>query len=278
MPTPSPRRRLTTFAVAMAVLIATPLAVVATDRFTDVPNNNPHHNDITWLADAGVTLGCNPPANTNYCPDQPVRRDQMASFLKRLAENQVVHAATAIEAETAGDADALAGQGPEAYQTVVAYTGQGFATTPPQNVTAGSVIELSSVSITAPAAGTYLLQGMGTWQNADLTDSNIILWIERDTSTQCDSVFDGDALVGSVSEHNLLGSAGLATATINPMGASPAGGAGTATFYLCGHVQAAAATLFERAISVQWHPNGALDLSADTGSATTPSGSGLGEG
>ena len=39
--------------------------------------------DIDRLRQAGVTLGCNPPANTLYCPSDSVRRDQMASFLGR---------------------------------------------------------------------------------------------------------------------------------------------------------------------------------------------------
>jgi SpoIID/LytB domain protein len=39
--------------------------------------------DIDRLKVAGVTLGCNPPDNTNFCPNDSVRRDQMASFLAR---------------------------------------------------------------------------------------------------------------------------------------------------------------------------------------------------
>ena len=39
--------------------------------------------DIEWLAQTGVTRGCNPPANTNFCPDDPVTRAQMAAFLVR---------------------------------------------------------------------------------------------------------------------------------------------------------------------------------------------------
>jgi hypothetical protein len=38
---------------------------------------------IGKLAVAGVTKGCNPPANTNFCPDDVVTRDQMATFLAR---------------------------------------------------------------------------------------------------------------------------------------------------------------------------------------------------
>ena len=40
-------------------------------------------SDIDRLGTAGVTKGCNPPTNTNYCPDAFVKRDQMATFLTR---------------------------------------------------------------------------------------------------------------------------------------------------------------------------------------------------
>lgn len=39
--------------------------------------------DIVWLAGAGITRGCNPPLNTEYCPEQTVTREQMAAFLVR---------------------------------------------------------------------------------------------------------------------------------------------------------------------------------------------------
>jgi LmbE family N-acetylglucosaminyl deacetylase len=39
--------------------------------------------DIIWLADEGITAGCNPPTNTNFCPDNNVTRGQMAAFLVR---------------------------------------------------------------------------------------------------------------------------------------------------------------------------------------------------
>jgi LmbE family N-acetylglucosaminyl deacetylase len=40
-------------------------------------------NDIIWLADAGVTAGCNPPVNDQFCPTKNVTRGQMAAFLVR---------------------------------------------------------------------------------------------------------------------------------------------------------------------------------------------------
>src|SRR5690606_13984500 len=39
--------------------------------------------DVAALASAGITRGCNPPANTRFCPDEPVTRGQMAAFLHR---------------------------------------------------------------------------------------------------------------------------------------------------------------------------------------------------
>ncbi len=54
----------------------------AGDRFVD-DGASVFEDDIDRLAAAGITKGCNPPANDRYCPDARVRRDQMASFLAR---------------------------------------------------------------------------------------------------------------------------------------------------------------------------------------------------
>lgn len=39
--------------------------------------------DIEWIADRGITRGCNPPANTEFCPGAVVSRGEMATFLVR---------------------------------------------------------------------------------------------------------------------------------------------------------------------------------------------------
>ncbi len=52
------------------------------DWFVD-DDGSMFENDIDKLRVAGVTFGCNPPGNTRFCPEDPVRRDQMASFLAR---------------------------------------------------------------------------------------------------------------------------------------------------------------------------------------------------
>jgi hypothetical protein len=51
--------------------------------FTDVPTGSTFANDIGKLATAGITKGCNPPANTRFCPKDDVTRQQMAAFLDR---------------------------------------------------------------------------------------------------------------------------------------------------------------------------------------------------
>lgn len=85
----------TAMIVVVTALIVAPLTAVAAHTFTDVPDSHTFHNDIDWLADANVTKGCNPAqGNTRFCPDDEVTRGQMAAFLKRLAENQVVDAGT----------------------------------------------------------------------------------------------------------------------------------------------------------------------------------------
>jgi hypothetical protein len=78
------------FLVIAALLI--PAGALASHRFNDVPDSNGFHDDIAWLADAGVTLGCNPPTNDMFCPGSNVTREQMAAFLHRLSDNQVVDA------------------------------------------------------------------------------------------------------------------------------------------------------------------------------------------
>jgi hypothetical protein len=51
--------------------------------FSDVDGSNIFEDDICWLADQGITRGCNPPSNTEFCPKDPVTRGQMSAFLVR---------------------------------------------------------------------------------------------------------------------------------------------------------------------------------------------------
>ena len=53
-----------------------------TTRFVDT-SSTVFHNTIKWLADQGITEGCNPPQNHRYCPGGNVTRGQMAVFFAR---------------------------------------------------------------------------------------------------------------------------------------------------------------------------------------------------
>ena len=92
-----------TYVAAVALVVLLPIPVLAVGTFSDVDDSNVFTDDIDWLAAAGVTVGCNPPANDQFCPEAVVTRQQMAAFMHRLAANKIVDAATA------EDADALDG-------------------------------------------------------------------------------------------------------------------------------------------------------------------------
>jgi hypothetical protein len=80
------RRKVSTIAGVVALVIAVPLTVIASHSFTDVTDSNEFHASIEWLKDNQVTIGCNPPANTLFCPDDAIPREQMASFMHRFAQ------------------------------------------------------------------------------------------------------------------------------------------------------------------------------------------------
>lgn len=48
--------------------------------FDDVPLDHPYYVEISWLVSQGITNGCGPQA---YCPEDPMSREQLASFIVR---------------------------------------------------------------------------------------------------------------------------------------------------------------------------------------------------
>jgi hypothetical protein len=58
------------------------LAASGTYEFAD-DDGSVFEADIERLAEAEITLGCNPPSNDRFCPDDAVTRGQMAAFLVR---------------------------------------------------------------------------------------------------------------------------------------------------------------------------------------------------
>ncbi|MGH8936383.1 MAG: S-layer homology domain-containing protein [Acidimicrobiia bacterium] len=168
----SPRRRWTKVLVGLIVVaaVAAPAAVWAGHRFTDVPDTNIFHDDISAIADAGVTIGCNPPANDEYCPGDFVTREQMAAFMNRLGalapgKTPVVNAAQ------------LEGQDGVAYSNPINGTACEFGDCP--DGAALEIIPVLSLEVDAPAAGvlqiSYLLQAAISPASGDLVQAWVAL-------------------------------------------------------------------------------------------------------
>ena len=77
-------------------------AGAGSDRFTD-DDGSIHEADIERLAEAGITLGCNPPANDHFCPNATVTRAQAASFLVRALDLPPAPGWEAVAATAPGD-------------------------------------------------------------------------------------------------------------------------------------------------------------------------------
>ncbi len=82
----------------MAEFLVRTFAPLDPDRYTDSSVSDWFTDDeesefaasINMLATAGVTVGCNPPANDNYCPTDPLTRAQMATFIARALGMEVM--------------------------------------------------------------------------------------------------------------------------------------------------------------------------------------------
>jgi hypothetical protein len=77
-----PQERVTRGQMAAFLARAYAYSAVTTDSFVD-DNGSVFEQAIESIAAAGVTRGCNPPRNDQFCPDASVTRGQMAAFLHR---------------------------------------------------------------------------------------------------------------------------------------------------------------------------------------------------
>jgi hypothetical protein len=77
------RRWRTVGLVVVTALVVSPLSAAATHRFRDVQDGSAHAEAIAWLVESGVTAGC--ADGETYCPEDAVSREQMATFMRRLA-------------------------------------------------------------------------------------------------------------------------------------------------------------------------------------------------
>ena len=96
----------------------------ASQRFLDVPPENPFYNFIDRMAALDITLGC---GSGNFCPSSPVMREQMAAFIIR-----AMH---------------------EAGYVPPAPGAQRFADVPPENAFYAHIEEMAAQAITAGCSG-----------------------------------------------------------------------------------------------------------------------------
>lgn len=116
--------RVAIIAAVVAVIVAVPTTVAATHLFADVPDDHTHAEGINYAVQSGITQGCD---DETYCPEEPVTRGQMATFLHRQSGNgdvpPTVNADT-LQGMTPGDLSS------SIEQVVVTKTGSGVIECP----------------------------------------------------------------------------------------------------------------------------------------------------
>jgi hypothetical protein len=158
----------------ISALIAVPTAVWASHSFNDVPSSNTFHADIAWLSDANVTRGCNPPTNTEFCPDDPVTREQMAAFMRRLAQYLGAEDGTPSQADNANTFDGMTlGEVIAAARPVAGRIGSDVTVPDPQEVSSPTSF---STTISAP----LLIHAQGGLGLACSSSGTRWVWMEVD--------------------------------------------------------------------------------------------------
>ena len=149
------KRRIKVMLIAtVTVVLLVPAVAFATGGFTDVGSDNIFKDDIQWMADNGITRGCNPPANDMYCPEANVTRQQMAAFMHRLGDR--VLSLTEVAERSSGSS---------------------FG---------NSAAPLISFGIEAPSDGGVLaITASGVFYDEGASATDGIAWIEIDGSPTC---------------------------------------------------------------------------------------------
>ncbi|HEY8602106.1 MAG TPA: S-layer homology domain-containing protein, partial [Thermomicrobiales bacterium] len=106
-----PRARFLATLSAALLLALVPLSILAANPFTDLVPGSPHNDDIDLIYGAGITKGCVP--DQQYCPTENVTRQEMASFLARVAglgANKPVVNAAEVDGRSANELVRLGGK------------------------------------------------------------------------------------------------------------------------------------------------------------------------
>ncbi len=221
-------RKTSFVALLVAVAMLIPVGVFASHQFNDVPDSHTFHNAIAWMKDNNITVGCNPPANNRYCPSNNVTRGEMAAFMKRLAENNVVDAAT------------LDGKDGVSYTNpAAAAVGDNTA------LVLVTPVKVAEVSVEAPAAGGFVMNGQVTPPLG--VTAQFSFWLQADNTT---CTFDV-ANFYSIDYGRVQATAGTSSASVSVVG-GVAVSAGAHTVTLCSYLASGGPVSVDSSIVAQY--------------------------
>jgi hypothetical protein len=225
--------------VLLVLAVLAPVAVFAAGgQFTD-DDDSMFEVDIEWMAASGITIGCNPPANDNFCAESNVTRGQMAVFMHRLADNQLV------------DAAKLAGEEPAYYETMLWANDLELGPLAQTLVTGGaSYVDLA---IDVPYDGYLKIDASATLYDPD-TVVQSLWWIEVDDTCYADPAGISQAGFAYVSvDSNRRQSASLTGGVAVEAGAH--------TITLCGTATtSASANVYGPSLTVLFTTAGMVDM------------------
>jgi hypothetical protein len=256
-------RKIRTLLIAtLAIGLMVPVVASAADRFTDVPDTNVFHDDISWLADAGVTLGCNPPANDEFCPSDHVTREQMAALMRRFA------AYLGAEDGVVNDAAMLDGEDPTAYRSTV--SGQAFSefTAGTFSLPAAVATKIVETTVAAPADGYLMITNTATVNSAAPALATAT-WVQlNDPVCKGNTKAPGEFVVGT---HSYSSAADITDENAHAGSAVVAVTAGNQTLTFCGAAhESGPSRVYSANVMGLWTSEGSASVVASRGPAAVP--------
>ena len=256
------RKTRTLLIVTIAIGLMVPVVASAADRFTDVPETNVFHDDISWLADAGVTLGCNPPTNDEFCPNDYVTREQMAALMHRFA------AYLGAEDGVVNDAAMLNGEDPTAYRSTV--SGQAFSefTAGRFSLPAGVATKIVETTVAAPADG-YLMITNSASVNSSAPALATATWVQLDDPVcEGSTKTPGEFVVGT---HSYSSAADTTDENAHAGSAVVAVATGNHTLTYCGAAHESGPTrVYSANVMGLWTAEGTATVAPTRGPAAVP--------
>lgn len=142
-------------AYVVVMVVAVGSVAFASHDFSDVPTSHPFHDDISWMAATGISEGF---ADGTYRPGEPVTRQAMAAFMRRLAGDDPAVAPMV-------DAAQLASRTPADYDNAVSLQGNApddllpeyRATTVPDVTVVGTGMPTGTPIVSVPSHADWTL-------------------------------------------------------------------------------------------------------------------------